>query len=126
MSLVTRVTKYPQTSQEWTAAELNPNDIIGVYESLGNRNARSVTVVSKGGPTIIRFNVIDQIFPSQGDVNSWIPFAGSFKTPYLLHEVVQVRTDHFIDAGATWQEEGLSVKDIQIIQFAPMGIITVF
>lgn len=126
MAYVTRLTKTPQLIQQWVAAELAPGDVIGVAESLGYKKARSVTLESKGGPTIIRLNVVDKIYQTQKELNSWIPFAGSYRRPYLVAEVLQPRTDIVIDANTTWQQEGLDVEDIQVLQIAPLLVITVF
>jgi hypothetical protein len=126
MAFVTKLTKTPQNIQQWLAAEINPNDVIGVWESLGYRCAQNVTVESKGGPTIIRFNVVDKLYQDQRGKNSWIPYAGSYICPYLIGEIIQPRTDIVIDTNSVWQEKDLQVLDIQVLQLAPLLVITVF
>lgn len=112
----------------WNQDELNINDIIDVYTSLG-RQARNITIEAIGGDVQIRFNVCHEIFKNQEAVGNRTYLgadAAFFKSPIMADEIEVEKPNVTIEASSThfWKDE-FPVKDIKIIQLAPITRITV-
>lgn len=117
MALVTRNLKPTNSYQQWAAADLTVGDVLGIYESLGNRSARSITIESLGGISIVRFNVIKKLFKNQESVgNSYMSEAAAIKSAVLVGEVIEEQPNITMEAGGIymWKNE-IAVNDIQII-----------
>ena len=129
MSLLTKNTKPVNEYQVWIASDITNGDILGIYESLGNRLARTVTIESLGGGTTIRFNVSEKIYSTQAGNNDWVPYAGFYKRPYLINEIEHTWKPEIEIAAndiQTWSlDDEMEIRDIKIITKAPSLRITV-
>jgi hypothetical protein len=111
--------------QVWTSANSSEGDILGVYESLGGRGAKSVTLESVGGASRVRFNVVRQVYKEHGPMhNSWLgPVPGH--SPLLMGEHEDTLAgDVVVGDGAlrTIPASELAVRDIKIVNASGLRI----
>lgn len=108
----------PSGYQVWTSANCSDNDILGVYETLGQRSARSVAVTASGADVIVRFNVVREVYKEHGqDHNSWMPYSHK-PSPLKVAEFEDDQVPNIVVAAGTtrtWQQVDLTVKDIKVV-----------
>lgn len=129
---VTKKLKPVAPYQQWTPSGLsNPTgfsngDILGVYESLGNRCAKSVLVEAIGGDAFIRFNVCQEIHGVYGEMHeSWVGLGmgSNRRAPLLLDTVELDRPTIQITVGTSisWTIDDMAINDIKIVSM-PSGL----
>lgn len=120
MGLLSKNIKPVAEYQQWSAADMSNGDILGVFESLGNREAHSVTIESLGGASTVQFNTTTKIHKPIGKFhNSWIGLGqGSNRSSgVLLDEIQEEKPDVVIEENSThtWLAMEICVKDILIV-----------
>lgn len=122
-TLITRKLKPVADYHQWSAAEMSDGDILGVSESLGNREARSVTIESIGGPSTLRLNVVKKIYREYGPNDQHVGLGqGAFRpSPILVREIEEVKDDIIIEENSTqtWLASEIGIKDIKVISKSP-------
>lgn len=130
--MVTKKLKPRAPYQQWTPSGIsNPTgmstgDILGVYESLGNRAAKSVLVEAIGGDAVIRFNVSHDVYQTYSETHqSWVGLGmGSNRSSPLILDTIEVpQPDIHISVGAsiTWTIDDMAINDIKIVDM-PSGL----
>ena len=115
--------------QVWTSANASNGDILGVYESLGQRGAKSVVVEASGADVTVRFNVAKQVYKEHGpDHNAWIPDGGHKASPLIVSEYEDAFVADIVVAAGTskeWLSRDITVGDIKVVAGAANARITV-
>jgi hypothetical protein len=119
--LITRNLKPVATYHQWLPGDITQGDVLGVFESLGNRAARSVTIESIGGESQIRFNVIEKVFKAYNQHHQpWIGLGqglGKKSSPLLLREN-KIETDLIVipsDTAQEWLLKEIQIRDIEVV-----------
>lgn len=120
MGLLSKNIKPIAEYQQWSASDVSNGDILGVFESLGNREAHSVTVESIGGASTIRFNVSKKIHRPHSQLHeSWVGLGqgGTRRSGVLVDEIKETKPDIVIEANSTqtWLAMEICVHDIEIV-----------
>jgi hypothetical protein len=99
-------------------------DILGVYESLGNRSAHSITLdnTGGGGDSSVQFNVVKKIYAQYSSSDQAFGMGQGLlrPKPVLVKEIEQTRDSITISADSiqTWDRSELEVVDIKLITIA--------
>jgi hypothetical protein len=119
MGLLTKNIKRVSQYHQWSASEMSNGDILGVWESLGNREAHTVTVESLGGASTIRLNVSKKIYKEWGEADQWAGMGQGLPRPIprLVTEIEEMKDDIVIEDASTqtWTADEIRVKDIKIV-----------
>lgn len=123
MAILTKISKPISDYQEWDQTELNVGDIIDVETSLG-KAARYITIESTGDDSVVRFNVVQKIFHTQGSLGNAKqlgPTAYALQSGSLVGEVELPKPDIVVEIGSSqsWRDGEIAVKDIKIVKLAP-------
>jgi hypothetical protein len=122
----------PAKYQQWVQSGavhtdgIEVGDIIDVFTSLGNRPAKSLSIESPSGETIVRFNVCNKIYASYCDTHeSWVGLGQGLTrgSPLQLDEQ-EIATPNLIisaDSTMSWTIDDIAINDIKIIEM-PSGI----
>ena len=108
----------------WTASGLVSGNILGVYESLGNRPAHSVTIdnTGGGGDSVVQFNVVKKVYGQYSSSDQAFGMGQGLlrPRPVLIREVEQTMDNITISADSiqTWDKSELEVVDIKMITIA--------
>ena len=117
----------------WDNSNMVTGDILGVYESLGNREANSVTITASGSDVSIKFNVAEKVYQtheSVSGVNNIFGNAGLlgadaafFTSPVPVDELDNSATTPALTIfnGETHQytKAEMGIRDIKIETLAP-------
>jgi len=123
----------------WDNTNTSNGDILGVYESLGNRTPNSVTITSSGSDTHIKLNVAEKIYQSHAEVSGvqglranasfFGPDAAFHTSPYRIDEIDNSDTTPTLTiyAGEThiYSSTEVGIMDIKIETLAPLTRIIV-
>ena len=120
---LTKNIKFANSYQQWNPGEWAEGDILGIYESLGNRAANKVVVESIGGESTIRLNVSENVYRQAGTMyEDWVGLGqgGNRPLPLLVAEVEVPRPDIHIESGATFSLSlgNIAIKDLKIVSAA--------
>lgn len=131
MATVTKNVLTPRSYQVWTSANMTDGDVLGVYESLGGRNADSVTLESLGGASEVKFNVVVDVYREHGQLtadpivgtgvhNQWVGAgAGIYGTsPYKVTEIEDTSMPSVIVSNGTsqtWTSAEIVIRDIKLV-----------
>lgn len=130
---VTKLTKPPRNYHTWNQTEVTASgQIIGVYESLGNRPASSVTIITSGIDAVVKFNVCQKVYQSHATVSGTDnrrsnaaligPDAPFYVCPQMIDEVDMADSldPIYITGGTTqqWNRTELAISDIKFLQIA--------
>lgn len=108
----------------WTASGLVSGDILGVYESLGNRPAHSVTLdnTGGGGDSVVKFNVVKKVYAQYSSSDQAFGMGQGLlrPKPVLVREVKETKDNITISADSiqTWDKSELEVVDIELVTIA--------
>ena len=105
--------------QVWTSAKASDGDVLGVYESLGQRGAKSVTVAASGADVTVRFNVVKQITKDHGaDHNPWFLHGIHKSSPLVVSEYEDAAAHDVVvaaDTSLVLSAQDLTVSDIKVV-----------
>lgn len=112
--------------QVWTSANSAEGDILGVFESLGNRGAKSVTIESVGGASKVRFNVVKQIYKEHGpDHNPWFLHGIHKPSPLVVSEYEDTTAGDIVvgdGVSRTFMAKEITVSDVKIVNASGLRV----
>ena len=121
---ITKVTKPVADYHCWTASGLNTGDILGLYESLGNRSPHSVTIdcTGGGGDSSVKFNVVKKIYAQYSETDQTFGMGQGLlrPRPILVREIKENKDSITISADSiqTWSRSELEINDIELLTIA--------
>ena len=136
MAIVTKNILSVREYQVWTSANMSKGDVLGVYESLGNRVADTVTLESNSGDSTIRFNVVKPIYRNHGSLfsgvadsagrtyadstvhNAWTVAGVLRPSPLKVTELEDTGMANIVvqnGTAQTWTAAEIGIRDIKVV-----------
>jgi len=111
--------------QVWTSANCAEGDILGIYESLGGRGAKSVRIESTGGISTVRFNVVKQIYKEHDALHNPVFAPAPNPSPLLVAEIEEAAPDVVVGSNSylEWSASELSVRDVKVVTSSGLRVI---